>query len=188
MKPLIVLDRDGVINEDSEAYIKSPDEFCFIPGNLEAIVKLKQAGFTVVIATNQSGVARGFFTEKTLQRIHNKLITSLKKFNTSLDGIFYCPHHPDDRCDCRKPKPGLFYQVCKQFHCKGDELLCVGDSLRDLQAANQAGCQSLVLVKTGNGQRMLDQHRDHPLIQHAHTCTNLADFVALFLANPNQFY
>src|SRR3990167_9545563 len=103
---LIILDRDGVINFDSEFYIKSPAEWVPIPGSLEAIAKLKQAGFKIVIATNQSGIGRGFYTHEILAEIHDKMNNLLAELGVTLDGIFYCPHHPDEHCNCRKPEPG----------------------------------------------------------------------------------
>src|SRR5688572_16260160 len=104
---LIILDRDGVINQDSNEYIKSPEEWIPIPGSLEKIACLNQKGHQVVIATNQSGVARGLLTEETLQAIHEKFQCELKKLGGHVEGIFFCPHHPDEGCECRKPKPGL---------------------------------------------------------------------------------
>ncbi|MDQ2994502.1 MAG: D-glycero-beta-D-manno-heptose 1,7-bisphosphate 7-phosphatase, partial [Pseudomonadota bacterium] len=112
---LIVLDRDGVINFESDEYIKSPDEWIPIPGSLDAIKRLKSAGHTVVVATNQSGIARGFYTHEILAEIHAKMQGLLAEIGSSIDGIFYCPHHPDEHCDCRKPQPGLFYQIAAQF-------------------------------------------------------------------------
>ena len=107
---LVVLDRDGVINYESDAYIKSPDEWIPIPGSLEAIARLNRGGFTVVVATNQAGVGRGLFDLKALSLIHRKMETSVAAAGGRLEGIFFCPHHPDENCDCRKPKPGLMQQ------------------------------------------------------------------------------
>jgi len=147
---LVVLDRDGVINIDSHEYIKSPEEWIPIPGSLEAIAKLKQAGHTVVVATNQSGIARGYYTHEILADIHQKMHELLASFDVSIDGVFYCPHHPDDACECRKPKSGLFKQIEKQFQPEWSKAIAVGDSLRDIEAARGVGCPS-VLVRTGNG-------------------------------------
>lgn len=153
---LIVLDRDGVINEDSDAYIKSPDEFIPIPGSLEAIARLKQCGYKVVVASNQSGVARKFFSLDTLHAIHNKLDRLLAEHQVELDGIFICPHGPDDKCDCRKPRPGLLLQIERQFNTSLENVPVVGDSLRDIQAAQAVGAKP-VLVRSGKGERTLQQ-------------------------------
>ncbi len=145
---LIILDRDGVINFDSEEYIKSPDEWNPIPGSLEAIADLKRAGFTIAVATNQSGIARGLYDLKTLDAIHAKMQDTLSTLGGSIDAIFFCPHHPDEGCDCRKPNPGLLHQIAQHFSVNLNKIPFIGDSLRDLQAAQQAGCQP-ILVRTG---------------------------------------
>ncbi len=157
---LIILDRDGVINEDSDHFIKSPNEFIPIPGSLEAIARLNHAGYTVMVATNQSGIARGLFDIETLNQMHLKLRRLLSGFGGRIDGIFFCPHGPDDQCDCRKPKPGLFHDIEKRVGQSLSQVPAVGDSLRDLQAAKAAGA-SPVLVKTGKGQKTL-QHPELP--------------------------
>ncbi|GAB4296637.1 MAG: D-glycero-beta-D-manno-heptose 1,7-bisphosphate 7-phosphatase [Thiohalomonadaceae bacterium] len=154
MPKLIVLDRDGVINEDSDAYIKSPEEFIPIPGSLEAIARLTQAGWRVVVATNQSGVARGYYDLATLQRIHDKLHRLLAPLGGQIEAIFYCPHGPDDHCDCRKPKPGLFRDIEARLHLSLRGVPTIGDSLRDLEAAQAVGAQP-ILVRTGKGERTL---------------------------------
>jgi D-glycero-D-manno-heptose 1,7-bisphosphate phosphatase len=151
---LIILDRDGVINEDSDEYIKTPDEWIPIPGSLEAIAALNRAGYQVVVATNQSGLARGLYTETMLKQIHDRMQQQLAAVGGHFDGIFYCPHHPDDHCDCRKPNPGLLRQIAAQFHIEFKDALLVGDAKRDLDCAQAVGC-SAVLVKTGKGLRTL---------------------------------
>ena len=154
---LIILDRDGVINEDSDDYIKSPDEFIPIPGSLAAIARLKQAGFVVVVATNQSGIARRLFDIGALNAIHEKLQRELARYGASLDGIFFCPHGPEDGCECRKPKAGLLREIASRFQVDLDGVPSIGDSLRDIEAAREAGATPL-LVKTGKGQRTLEKH------------------------------
>ena len=154
---LIILDRDGVINEDSDDYIKSPDEFIPIAGSLVAIARLKQVGFTVVVATNQSGIARRLFDIGTLNAIHEKLQRELASHGASLDGIFFCPHGPDEDCECRKPKAGLLREIATRFQVDLDGVPSIGDSLRDVQAAREVGAAP-IFVKTGKGQRTLDQH------------------------------
>ena len=155
---LIILDRDGVINTDSPNYVKTPDEWCAIPGSLEAIARLKQAQHTVCVATNQSGIARNYYTKETLDAIHQKMQDALAEHGAIIDGIFYCPHHDIDQCDCRKPKPGLLLQIQQQFPTPWNETIFIGDSIRDLQAAKAADCPS-ILVATGNGRTTLEQHQ-----------------------------
>lgn len=160
---LIILDRDGVINEDSPNYIKTPDEWIPIPGSLAAIAKLNKAGHTVVVATNQSGVARGYYDLATLEKIHAKMRAALADVGGHVDGIFFCPHGPEDGCECRKPKPGLFWQIAKTFNTDFNNALTIGDSLRDIEAAQAVQCKS-VLVKTGNGQSVYEKLRDKNIL------------------------
>lgn len=150
---LIMLDRDGVINDDIE-YVKSPEEWKPIPGSLEAIAALNKAGYKVVVVTNQSGIARKYFTEKDLNDIHEKMRNSLAEVGGHLDGIFVCPHGPEDNCTCRKPKPGLLIEVNRHFNIPPEKALLVGDSMRDFQAAKAFGCK-FILVLTGNGRYTL---------------------------------
>lgn len=150
----IVLDRDGVINHDSDEFIKSPAEFVPIPGSLEAIARLNRAGYKVAVATNQSGVARGLYDLATLEAIHARLTTLLAGVGGELAGIFYCPHGPEDGCDCRKPKPGLMHQIAKAFGIDLNGVPVVGDSLRDLVAGRAVGCVPY-LVCTGKGKRTI---------------------------------
>lgn len=140
---LIILDRDGVINQDSKHYIRCPEEFIPIAGSLEAIAALNRAGHHVVVATNQSGLGRGYFTEAGLAAIHAKMTALLADLGGHLDGIYYCPHVPEDQCDCRKPKPGLLYQIQRDFPQEFASAVFVGDNLRDLEAARAAGCEAV---------------------------------------------
>jgi D-glycero-D-manno-heptose 1,7-bisphosphate phosphatase len=153
----IILDRDGVINYESNAYIKSPDEWHPIPGSLEAIALLNQAGYTVAVATNQSGVGRGYYTETVLAEIHEKMRNGLKKVGGTIDRVFYCPHHPDIGCLCRKPAIGLFEQIAAFYKLDLTGVLAIGDSLRDIQAAQKSGCKP-ILVLTGNGQQTFKEN------------------------------
>jgi D-glycero-D-manno-heptose 1,7-bisphosphate phosphatase len=148
----IVLDRDGVINEDSPFYIKSPDEWHAIPGSLEAIVKLENHGCKIAIATNQSGVARGYFTKEILAAIHNKMLAQIRALGGSLqmEDIFICPHAPNDNCECRKPKSGLILEAAAHFKVDPKGILFIGDTIRDFLAAKACGA-SFILVKTGKG-------------------------------------
>lgn len=151
---LVILDRDGVINYDSDAYIKSPAEWVPIPGSLEAIARLHRAGFTVTIATNQAGVARGLFDLAALEAIHHRMQTAVAQAGGSLAGIFYCPHGPEDGCDCRKPQPGLLKKISKQLHVDLHGVPVIGDSLRDIEAAERVGARPF-LVLTGSGRKTL---------------------------------
>ena len=153
---LIILDRDGVINHDSDEFIKSPAEWIPIPGSLEAIARLNQAGYRVVVATNQSGVARGLFDVSTLNAIHQKLHTAAQQVGADVDAIFYCPHAADDNCDCRKPKPGMLHTIATRFNTSLKGVPNVGDSLRDLQAGYGVGCVPY-LVMTGKGGRTMEK-------------------------------
>ncbi|MGL1833182.1 D-glycero-beta-D-manno-heptose 1,7-bisphosphate 7-phosphatase [Rhodocyclaceae bacterium SMB388] len=149
---LIILDRDGVINHDSDQFIKSPDEWKPIDGSLEAIARLNQWGWRVVIASNQSGIGRGLFGMDTLNAINDKMIKTLAQVGGRLDAIFFCPHPADSTCDCRKPKPGMFIQIAERFNLDLAGVPAVGDSLRDLQAGIAVGCKPY-LVLTGKGQK-----------------------------------
>lgn len=149
---LIILDRDGVINHDSDQFIKSPDEWKPIPGSLEAIARLNQWGWRVVVASNQSGIGRGLFGMDMLNAINDKMVRSLAQVGGRLDAIFFCPHAADSTCDCRKPKPGMFAQIGERFNVDLTGVPVVGDSLRDLQAGVAVGCQPY-LVLTGKGSK-----------------------------------
>jgi len=149
---LVILDRDGVINFDSAQFIKSPDEWKPIPGSLEAIARLNQAGFRVVLVTNQSGVGRGLFDMTTLNAIHDKMHKTLAQYGGRIDALFYCPHAADSNCNCRKPKAGMFQEIARRFNVSLINVPSVGDSLRDLQASAAVGAQPM-LVLTGKGQQ-----------------------------------
>ena len=151
---LVILDRDGVINEDSDAFIRTVDEFVPLPGSLGAIKRLKQAGYQVTVATNQSGISRGYLNLNTLHAMHDKLNVLLDELDTKSDGVFYCPHGPDDDCDCRKPKPGLYLQISQKFNVSLEGVPVIGDSLRDLEAARAVGAEP-ILVRTGKGLRTI---------------------------------
>ncbi len=151
---LIILDRDGVINHDSDDFIKSPAEWEPIEGSLESIARLNHAGYRVVVITNQSGIARGLLDIDTLSRIHRKMHRMLAQVGGKLEAILYCPHGPDDNCTCRKPLDGAFAELANRLRIKLDKVCAVGDSLRDLQAAQTAGATP-ILVKTGKGEKTL---------------------------------
>ncbi|RLA19541.1 MAG: D-glycero-beta-D-manno-heptose-1,7-bisphosphate 7-phosphatase [Gammaproteobacteria bacterium] len=153
----IILDRDGVINQDSDAYIKSPEEWIPVEGSLEAIELLNQHDFHVVVATNQSGLARGLYDEPTLYQIHAKMQRMVAEKGGRISAIFYCPHGPDDGCDCRKPEPGLLLQFAERAKISLEGIPFVGDTLRDIQAAQAVGA-SPFLVKTGKGEKTLQDN------------------------------
>jgi len=145
---LIILDRDGVINEDSDDYIKSPDEWIPIAGSLEAVGKLSQNGFKVIIITNQSGIGRKIFSIEMLNAIHKKMSTNLEQYGGVIDGIFFCPCAPEENCNCRKPKSGLYNEVSDRLQISLENVFCVGDKITDIQAAQNAGAKP-ILVKSG---------------------------------------
>lgn len=147
---IIVLDRDGVINQDSDDYIKSIEEFIPIAGSIGAIAKLSIYGYRVVVATNQSGLAREYFTEEILSDMHHYLCSMVEEAGGVIAGIFYCPHHPDENCSCRKPNTGLLEKIEEEFDCQLGESYFVGDSLKDIEAARAFGCTP-ILVLTGKG-------------------------------------
>jgi len=152
---LIILDRDGVINFDSDQFIKSPAEWKPIPGSLEAIARLNQAGYRVVLATNQSGIGRGLFDMATLNTIHDKMHKALAQVGGRIDALFFCPHAADSKCDCRKPKPGMFEEISRRFNMDLKGVPAIGDSLRDLQAATAMGAIP-ILVRTGKGEKTIE--------------------------------
>lgn len=149
---LVILDRDGVINQDSDQFIKSPDEWKPIAGSLEAIARLNQWGYRVLVATNQSGVSRGLFDMDTLNAIHERMHKSVMQAGGRIDAVFFCPHSAEEKCDCRKPKPGLLKQIAERYNTDLTGVPTVGDSLRDLQAAVAVGAQPY-LVLTGKGEK-----------------------------------
>lgn len=151
---LIILDRDGVINHDSAEFIKSPAEWIPITGSMEAIAQLNQAGYTVVVATNQSGISRKLFDMETLNAIHEKMHSTAQLVGATIDAVFFCPHAADFNCDCRKPKPGMIREIAHRYDIELKGVPVVGDSLRDLQAGFILGCAPH-LVLTGKGENTL---------------------------------
>lgn len=153
---LVILDRDGVINHDSDAYIKSPDEWSPIPGSLTAIARLTRAGYAVVVASNQSGLARGLFDHATLERIHDKMNEAVAAAGGRIEAIVYCPHGPEDQCQCRKPRAGLLRDIAARFKVDLKGVPAIGDALRDVQAARDVGARP-ILVRTGKGEATLQR-------------------------------
>jgi D-glycero-D-manno-heptose 1,7-bisphosphate phosphatase len=151
MKPrLLILDRDGVINKDSNAFVKSAAEWLPLPGSMEAIGMLSRAGIPVTVASNQSGIGRGLFDRDALYAMHRKMRRVARIHGGHIDRIVFCPHHPDADCDCRKPKPGMLHQLLKAYGVAPGQAVLIGDSMRDLESARAAGVHP-VLVLTGNG-------------------------------------
>ncbi|TAM03260.1 MAG: D-glycero-beta-D-manno-heptose 1,7-bisphosphate 7-phosphatase [Paraburkholderia sp.] len=153
-RKLVILDRDGVINLDSEAFIKSPDEWVAIPGSLEAIARLNQAGYRVAVASNQSGIGRGLFDTAALNAMHAKMHRQAAAVGGRIDAVFFCPHTSQDHCDCRKPKPGMLKMIAERFEVDPEDTPVVGDSLRDLEAGAALGFRTH-LVLTGKGEKTL---------------------------------
>lgn len=174
---LLILDRDGVINQDSDDYIKSLEEWIPLPGAIRAIAQLSKAGWTVAVATNQSGLARGYYDEATLEAMHDRLRQLVAEQGGELGLIVHCPHGPDDDCSCRKPEPGMLLQIAAHYRTSLEGVWFVGDSSGDLQAALTVGCQP-VLVKTGKGMRTLSQR----LPENTLVFDDLADVAAQLLA------
>jgi D-glycero-D-manno-heptose 1,7-bisphosphate phosphatase len=150
----VILDRDGVINEDSDDYIKSPEEWVPISGSLEAIAQLNRAGFHVAVLTNQAGVGRGLFELAALERIHDKMLNQLAMAGGQIDALYFCPHGPEEGCDCRKPMAGMYRRFAREHQVDLTRVSAIGDSLRDIQAAQSVGAEP-ILVETGKGLRTL---------------------------------
>lgn len=180
---LIILDRDGVINHDSDQFIKSPEEWQPIDGSLDAIAFLTQAGYTLAVATNQSGIARGYFNVQTLNEMHAKMHKLVRQAGGEISGVWFCPHTADSNCDCRKPKPGMVLDILDRFQAQASETYLIGDSLRDLQAIASAGGQP-ILVRTGKGMKTLEKDGGN-LPQGTQIFDSLLDF-AVHLVRPNQ--
>ena len=151
-KGLVILDRDGVINRDSREFVKAADEWIPLPGSIEAIAKLSRAGYTVTVASNQSGLARGLFDRRALRAMHRKLRKLVAAKGGRIDRIVVCPHGPDDGCNCRKPRPGLLRRLARYYNADLAATPVIGDSLRDLEAAAEVGARP-ILVRTGNGRK-----------------------------------
>lgn len=183
---LVILDRDGVINHDSDDYIKSVDEWQPINGSIEAIARLYRAGYHICVATNQSGLGRGYFNDEVLSNIHNRMEQLVTDAGGHLDKIVWCPHLPGDSCDCRKPLPGMIDTIIQSYEGREiEECWMIGDSLRDLQAGHAYGC-TLILVRTGKGSRTLDNSRGEPLLESAHICNDLSDATDMILERSSS--
>ncbi|MCU7850698.1 MAG: D-glycero-beta-D-manno-heptose 1,7-bisphosphate 7-phosphatase [Candidatus Thiodiazotropha sp. (ex Monitilora ramsayi)] len=180
---LVILDRDGVINQDSDNFIKSPDEWIPIEGSLNAITRLNHAGYKVYVATNQSGLARRLFNIETLHAIHNKMMQAVKSMGGTIEAILFCPHGPLDDCDCRKPKPGLYLEIGKRSSDSLRGVPVIGDSFRDLEAALDVGARP-ILVRTGKGKKTIREQRE--LLQDIEIYQDLADAVDHLLSEASN--
>lgn len=181
---LVILDRDGVINKDSSSFIKSPEEWLPIKGSLEAIARLSQAGYEVVIITNQSGIGRKLFNTDTLSKIHVRMIDYIQQHGGKVQSILFCPHHPDDHCNCRKPLTGMYDELAQRTNVNLKGVYSVGDSVRDLVAAKNSGAKP-VLVKTGNGRKSLKEINSNAELDLVSTPVfdNLSGFTDALLAH-----
>ncbi len=174
---LIVLDRDGVINHDSENYIKTPQEWQPLPGSLDAIAALSTAGFRIVVVSNQSGISRGLLSETVLDEIHRKMMAAVAAAGGAIAGIYYCPHAPDDDCDCRKPRPGLLTRIKNDFGVSLAGVPVIGDKVTDIELARRVGARP-ILVLTGYGQATLAALHDTEI----ETFADLASAASALLA------
>ncbi|ASJ71093.1 D-glycero-beta-D-manno-heptose 1,7-bisphosphate 7-phosphatase [Granulosicoccus antarcticus] len=179
---LIVLDRDGVINEYLEKPVAHPDEWVPLPGSLEAIARLHQGGWHVAVATNQSGISRGLLTLETLHAIHQRMHEKVNKAGGKIDVIAFCPHNDSEQCDCRKPAPGMLYTISERLDIDLSTVVVVGDSLRDMQAA-MATAATPIMVRTGKGQKTLDNNKG---LEHIPAYDDLASYVDALLAPKEE--
>jgi len=174
-KKLVILDRDGVINEGSSSYIRRPEDWHPIHGSLEAMGALCQAGYQLALATNQSGIGRGMFSHEELKLVHQKMLALLEPHHGTFTYLAYCPHHPDDGCQCRKPKSGMLHEISEQLSIDLSEAYMVGDSLCDIQAAQSAGAHPILVgVKRDKVRLELESPVDE--------FPTLKDFVKILLA------
>lgn len=176
---LVILDRDGVINVDGDPIIESPEDWQPLPGSLEAIARLTQAGYHIAVATNQSGIARNILSLETLHAIHQRMHEAVREAGGHIDVVVFCPHSDANECDCRKPMPGMLYTINERLGLDLTKVPVVGDSLRDVQAAMAANAKP-VLVKTGKGKKTLEQHR----LEHVPCYDDLQAFVEDYLSTP----
>lgn len=172
MKKTILLDRDGVINQDSMGYIKSVDEFIFLPGSIDALVRLTRAGYSIGIATNQSGITRGHYTQEILQAIHEKLRITIQKAGGSIAAIEFCPHLPEEKCLCRKPQPGMLLKLADTLCCDLREVYFIGDRISDIQVALAVGASPLVILSSMTEQHELIEYPKVPVFNSLRECVD----------------
>jgi D-glycero-D-manno-heptose 1,7-bisphosphate phosphatase len=181
----VFLDRDGVINENREDYVKTWDEVCFLPGALRALARLSLTPFRIVLVTNQSPIGRGILTEEQVEAINRRLVSEIEAHGGRIDGVYYCPHHPDDGCECRKPRPGLLLRAARELGLILSKSYLIGDAVSDVEAAKAAGC-SPILVLTGRGrnQRPLLEQRGHDRVP---VVRDLAEAVDVILPQTARY-
>lgn len=184
MKKVVFIDRDGVINVDSPDYIKNCDEFEFLPGSLEAFKLLKEVGYEVIVITNQSVIGRNMVTPEGLNAIFSKMTTGVKSAGGEIKDIFFCPHTPDDHCQCRKPLPGMILAAQKKYGIELQASCMIGDSAKDVECSKNAGCGLSVLVKTGNGLKAAKE-LERKKIEPGYIAENLLDAVK-WIINKNM--
>lgn len=177
MKKVVLLDRDGIINHDSLHYIKSPEEFIPLPGSLEAIAQLTEAGYRLGIATNQSGISRNLYTEQLLGKIHDKLLGLVEDRGGKIDAIEFCPHLPDTNCDCRKPQPGMLFKLAARLECNLNDVCFIGDRVSDIEAAYAAGAKPIMIVSPMTDKAGLLSYPEVPVFH------SLNEWVNFFLAD-----
>lgn len=170
MNKIVILDRDGVINQDSFNYIKSVDEFIFLPGSVDAIVALTEAGYRIGIATNQSGVSRGYYDEQTLAAIHEKLLSEVRKAGGEIEAIEYCIHLPEQNCFCRKPKPGLLVALGHKLNSNLEKVPFIGDRVSDIQAAEALGAQPILIYSPMTDRELLQAYPHVPAFHSLEEC------------------
>ena len=158
MNKAIFLDRDGIINIERKDYVKTVEEFVLIDGIFDAIKLIKDKGYLVIIITNQSAINRKIIDESDLQKIHDVLFKQAKKQNIKIDGIYFCPHIPDENCECRKPKPGMILKAAKEFQIDLKKSIMIGDSNTDIEAAKQAGCNGILVKNTGSLKNIIKKY------------------------------
>lgn len=174
--PIVVLDRDGIINEDSPHYIKSVDEFIMLPGSAEAIAQLYAAGYRVGVATNQSGIARGLYDRETLTAIHAKMHEQVRAAGGEIEEIAYCPHLPEEACACRKPQPGLLLELAERFECEPEDMIFIGDKLTDIQAAEAVGARPMLILSSMTDEQVTQMYPDVPVYHSLQAC--VTDFLS----------
>lgn len=174
MNKIILLDRDGVINQDSLHYIKSVDEFIFLPGSIEAISRLTRAGYRIGVATNQSGVSRGFYDELELAAIHNKLLGEVRAAGGEIEAIEYCIHMPDAGCSCRKPQPGMLHALARRLNTSLENVPFIGDRVSDIEAAEAAGASPMIVLSPMTDRVALEHYSYVPIF---HSLAECVDFL-----------
>ena len=158
MNKAIFLDRDGIINIERKDYVKTVEEFVFIDGIFEVMKWIKDKGYLVIIITNQSAINRKIINENDLQKIHNFLFKQAKRQNVKIDGIYFCPHTPDENCECRKPKPGMILKAAQEFQIDLKNSIMIGDSNTDMEAAQQAGCDGILVKDTDSLKNIIEKY------------------------------